>query len=143
MHSPRHRLTSLLILWACAATAQTSTQHSSAASLPSNSQTGVEHVSFATDDGALISADIYGNGDRGVVLAHGGRFTTESWNAQAEQLVAAGFHVLAFDFRGFGQSHGPGDKDMFTAPMHLDVLAAVRYFRTNGPYIEVHRERES
>jgi pimeloyl-ACP methyl ester carboxylesterase len=66
------------------------------------------------------------------LLAHGGRFTKESWKPQTEQLAKAGFHVLAFDFRGFGQSHGPGDKDMFTAPMYLDVLAAVRYLRKNG-----------
>jgi len=60
------------------------------------------------------------------------RFTKESWQPQAQQLATAGFHVLAFDFRGFGQSRGPGDSDMFTAPMWLDVLAAVRYLRKNG-----------
>ena len=92
----------------------------------------IEHVSFPTGDSGLIYADLYGKGDRGVVLAHGGRFTKESWRPQAQQLASAGFHVLAFDFRGFGQSHGPGDSDMFTAPMHLDVLAAVRYLRKNG-----------
>jgi len=94
--------------------------------------TGVEHISFSTEDGANIHADVYGTGDRGVVLAHGGRFTKESWRPQAQQLAKAGFHVLAFDFRGFGQSHGPGDSDMFTAPMQLDVLAAVRHLRTYG-----------
>jgi len=35
----------------------------------------VEHVSFSTEDSALIYGDVYGKGDRGVVLAHGGRFT--------------------------------------------------------------------
>lgn len=92
----------------------------------------VEHISVATEDGGIIYADLYGNSDRGVVLAHGGRFTKESWKPQAESLVEAGFRVLAFDFRGFGKSHGPGDSDMFTAPMQLDVLAAVRYLRNNG-----------
>lgn len=92
----------------------------------------VEHVSFGSEDGAVIFADLYGQGDRGVVLAHGGRFRKESWQSQAEQLARAGYRVLAFDFRGFGKSHGPGDSDMFTAPMHLDVLAAVHYLRQNG-----------
>jgi len=92
----------------------------------------VEHLSFGSKDGAVIYADLYGEGDRGVVLAHGGRFTKESWQPQAEQLARAGYRVLAFDFRGFGKSHGPGDSDMFTAPMHLDVLAAVNYLRQNG-----------
>ena len=91
-----------------------------------------EHVSFSTEDGATIAADLYGQGDRGVVLAHGGRFTKESWRPQAEELVRSGYRVLAFDFRGFGKSHGPGDADMFAAPMHLDVLGAVRYLRRNG-----------
>jgi len=92
----------------------------------------MQHVTFATEDGGRIYANVYGEGDRGVVLAHGGRFTKESWQPQAEELVRAGFRVLAFDFRGFGESHGPGEKDMYSAPMHLDVLAAVRYLRKNG-----------
>ncbi len=87
-----------------------------------------EHVSFATEDGATIYANVYGKGERGVVLAHGGRFTKESWEPQAQELVKAGFRVLAFDFRGFGQSP-PQPND---APPHLDVLAAVRYLRKTG-----------
>jgi pimeloyl-ACP methyl ester carboxylesterase len=47
-------------------------------------------------------------------------------------LADAGFRVLAFDFRGFGKSHGPGDKDFDSAPFQLDVLAAVRYLRAAG-----------
>jgi len=89
-------------------------------------------VSFKTDDGGVIVADVYGSGDRGVVLAHGGRFNKESWKPQAQQLAAAGFRVLAIDFRGFGASHGPGEKDFFHAPFQLDVLAAVRYLRAAG-----------
>ena len=91
-----------------------------------------EHVTLTADDGAQIAADLYGSGARGVVLAHGGRFTKESWKDQAQRLARTGFRVLAFDFRGFGQSHGPGDKDMFTAPVQLDVLAAVRYLHEHG-----------
>jgi alpha-beta hydrolase superfamily lysophospholipase len=89
-------------------------------------------VSFPTEDGGVIFADVYGAGDRGVVLAHGGRFTKESWEPQARTLVSAGFRVLALDFRGFGKSHGPGDKDFDSAPFQLDVLAAVRYLRAEG-----------
>jgi pimeloyl-ACP methyl ester carboxylesterase len=91
-----------------------------------------EHVSFPTQDGGLIYADLYGKGDRGVVLAHGGRFNKESWEKQARALAAAGFRALAIDFRGYGQSRGPGQADPLSAPLHLDVLAAVRYLRKNG-----------
>jgi pimeloyl-ACP methyl ester carboxylesterase len=91
-----------------------------------------QHVTFPTQDGGLIYADVYGSGTRGVVLAHGGRFNKESWTEQAHALAEAGFHVLAFDFRGIGQSHGPKQEDMFSAPLHLDVLAAVRYLKAHG-----------
>jgi pimeloyl-ACP methyl ester carboxylesterase len=89
-------------------------------------------VSFPTEDGGLIYADVYGQGDRAVVLAHGGRFNKESWDKQARTLAAREFKVLAIDFRGYGQSRGPGQSDPLSAPLHLDVLAAVRYLRTMG-----------
>jgi len=89
-------------------------------------------VSFPTEDGGLVYADIYGEGDRGIVLAHGGRFNKESWEKQAHVLASAGFRVLALDFRGYGKSRGPGDSAPMSAPLHLDVLAAVRYLRKTG-----------
>lgn len=89
-------------------------------------------VSIPTEDGGLIFADIYGEGDRAVVLAHGGRFNKESWEKPARTLAAAGFRVLALDFRGYGKSKGPRDSQPMDAPLHLDVLAAVHYLRTNG-----------
>jgi esterase/lipase len=89
-------------------------------------------VSFPTEDGGIIHADLYGRGDKAVVLAHGARFDKGSWQTQAVALAAMGFRVLAFDFRGRGRSKGPGDKDMMAAPLHLDVLAAVRYLRGTG-----------
>jgi pimeloyl-ACP methyl ester carboxylesterase len=91
-----------------------------------------ESVSLATDDGGLIAADLYGNGQRAVVLAHGGRFNKESWQPQATELAAAGFRVVAINFRGYGASRGPGQDDPLSAPLHLDVLAAVRYLRQHG-----------
>ncbi len=89
-------------------------------------------VTFPTADGGVVSADSYGTGEHGVVLAHGGRFNKGSWEKQAQALTAAGFRVLAIDFRGYGQSRGPGDSDPMSAPLHLDVLAAVRYLRKSG-----------
>jgi pimeloyl-ACP methyl ester carboxylesterase len=89
-------------------------------------------ISFPAEDGGVVFADQYGSGDKAVVLAHGGRFNKESWRDQAQQLVKAGFEVLAIDFRGYGKSHGPGDADPMDAPLHLDVLAAVRYLHKAG-----------
>ncbi len=89
-------------------------------------------VSFPTEDGGVIYADVYGEGGRAVVLAHGGRFNKESWEKQARTLASAGFRVLALDFRGYGKSQGPGQSAPMSAPLHLDVLGAVRYLRKTG-----------
>jgi pimeloyl-ACP methyl ester carboxylesterase len=91
-----------------------------------------EHVSFSTQDGWIIHGDLYGTGDRAIVLAHGGRFEKGSWEKQALVLVKAGFRALAIDLRGFGLSKdGPQSaRSDFGSP--LDVLAAVRYLREKG-----------
>lgn len=88
-------------------------------------------VSFATDDGGQVCADLYGQGSNAVVLAHGGRFNKESWRDQALSLTSAGFRVLAIDFRGFGCSKGPGQEHFDDAPFEKDVLAAVRYLKAH------------
>lgn len=62
-----------------------------------------QHVVFATSDSGLIAADLYGAGERAV--------------------------VLALNFRGDGQSRVPGQEEFLTAPLHLDVLAAVRHLK--------------
>ena len=91
-----------------------------------------QRISLTPEDGGRICADLYGSGARAVVLAHGGRFNKESWKAQANALVSAGYQVLAFDFRGFGCSTGPRQEDFDHAPFENDVLAAVRYLKAHG-----------
>jgi pimeloyl-ACP methyl ester carboxylesterase len=93
---------------------------------------GPQHVSFPTLDGGVVHADVYGGGSRAVVLAHGGRFTKESWERQATALAEAGFRVLAFDFRGRGQSRGGPRSQGGDDGIQLDVLAAVRHLRDAG-----------
>jgi pimeloyl-ACP methyl ester carboxylesterase len=91
-----------------------------------------QSISFSTDDGGRVCADLYGQGTRAVVLAHGGRFNKESWRVQANALVSKEFRVLAIDFRGFGCSTGPGQADFDNAPFENDILAAVRYLKAHG-----------
>lgn len=90
-------------------------------------------VSLATSDDGLIYAHEYGQGDHGVVLAHGGRFNKESWDQQARVLAQPGFRVLAVDLRGYGQSRG-GDQSQEgrDGGHYLDILGAVRYLRETG-----------
>ena len=91
-----------------------------------------ENISFPTPDGGTAFAHLYGSGDRAVVLAHGVRFNKESWKDQAPQLAAAGFRVIAIDFRGYGNSvPGPNARPGFD-DLYQDVLAAVRYARATG-----------
>jgi pimeloyl-ACP methyl ester carboxylesterase len=89
-------------------------------------------ISIPTEDGGRVCADLYGQGTRAVVLAHGGRFNKESWREQARALVSDQFRILALDFRGFGCSTGPGQTDFDSAPFENDVLAAVRYLKGHG-----------
>jgi len=91
-----------------------------------------QNVSFPSSDGGHVCATLYGHGSKGVVLAHGGRFTKESWHDQALTLSSGGFLILAIDFRGFGCSTGPGQENFDAAPFANDVLAAVRYLKAHG-----------
>lgn len=89
-----------------------------------------QHVTFPTQDNALIYADVYGSGPRGVVLAHGGRFKKEGWEKQARVLANAGFRVVAIDYRGEGPAQGgTGSED---SGGRFDVLAAVHYLKRTG-----------
>ncbi|MEQ8763321.1 MAG: alpha/beta hydrolase [Planctomycetota bacterium] len=89
-------------------------------------------VTYRAPDGGEIHADESGEGERSVLLAHGGRFDKESWSEQARALAKAGFRVLAIDFRGYGQSKpGPGATDRY-AGLYLDVLGGIRYLRETG-----------
>src|SRR5271167_4935448 len=95
-----------------------------------NLATTQEQISFSTPDGFRLHADLYGKGDQGVVLVHGGRFNKESWEKQARMLATAGFRVLAIDFRGYGQSQtGSQTTDEKHYP---DVLTAIRYLHATG-----------
>jgi len=91
-----------------------------------------ERVSFPTEDGGTIYGNLYGEGDRAVVLAHGGRFTLESWDKQARSLEASGFRVLAIEFRGEGESHGGTAGSEGDEGRQQDILGAIRYLRKNG-----------
>jgi pimeloyl-ACP methyl ester carboxylesterase len=86
------------------------------------------HVTFDTADHGRISADVYGEGTDVVILAHGAGGNKSGWTPLAEALVEKGHRVIAFDFRGTGESTR-GDE---TFALYLDVLAAIRYARANG-----------
>jgi pimeloyl-ACP methyl ester carboxylesterase len=83
---------------------------------------------FRTADGVDLAGDVRGQGPAGVVLAHMFPSDRTAWTGFAESLAAEGFHVLNFDFRGFGQSGGPRDLSL----LWEDVLAAAEELRARG-----------
>ena len=85
-------------------------------------------VSFPTGDGGIVDADLYGQGDKGVVFAHGAIFNKQSWAPLAKRVAALGFKALAIDFRGYGKSRGGSE----SYGLDQDVLAAVRWLHEQG-----------
>ncbi len=68
------------------------------------------------------------------MLAPGGRFDRTSWKSQATTLAAAGFRVLAIDFRAATASRqGQETPCLYDAScLAKDLLAAVRHLRLQG-----------
>jgi dienelactone hydrolase len=91
-------------------------------------------ISIPAADGGVVTADVYGSGVRGVVLAHGGRFDRASWRDLAQRLVAVGFRVVAIDFRASVESRAGRESSCGYDEVCLskDVIAAVDYLRSTG-----------
>ena len=91
-------------------------------------------VAIPAPSGDPIQGDVYGTGDRAVVLAHGGRFDKSSWQKQARVLADAGFRVLAIDFRAAVQARSGTEPPCLydETCLSVDVLAAVRYLEGQG-----------
>jgi len=93
-------------------------------------------VSFPVADSVTLTADVYGKGDRGVVIVgHGGYSNRGPWKVQAREIANAGFRTLVFDTRGAVAllSKGTETECLYDATcMAADVLAAVRYLRRSG-----------
>lgn len=70
------------------------------------------------------------NPGRPVILIHGWPLSSASWAHQMEPLADAGYHVLAYDRRGFGQSDRPGEGfDYDTLAADLSHLIESRNLR--------------
>lgn len=111
------------------------------------------HLTVATDQGADVELYYEDHGaGRPVVLIHGWPLDGNSWEYQKPALIEAGYRVITYDRRGFGDSSRPWngyEYDTFAADLkalldHLDVNDATlvgfsmgggevaRYVATNG-----------
>jgi pimeloyl-ACP methyl ester carboxylesterase len=87
-------------------------------------------VQFRTEDGVLLVGWVLGGGARGITLAHANGWMVNSWLPFAERLVAAGYMVILWEFRGIEPSGmAPRGADN---RWDLDVLAAAQVLREHG-----------
>ena len=66
-----------------------------------------------------------GGEGRPVVLVHGWPLSGASWSAQVPALTGAGYRVVTYDRRGFGESDKPGDASGYDYDTLTGDLAAV------------------
>ncbi len=90
-------------------------------------------VTFTTEDGIDINGNIFGSGNRWVILSH--MFPTDqtSWFDFAQYLADNGYIVLTYDFRGYGKSGGNQDipnidKDLEAALVFVRQYDAEKVF---------------
>jgi pimeloyl-ACP methyl ester carboxylesterase len=82
-----------------------------------------------TSDGVQLYMVDIGSGATSVVLAHGGRSDLCETLHFATQLVAKGYRIVAFDFRGNGRSQSPPRNRV---SLGRDLSAAVAHARQTG-----------
>jgi pimeloyl-ACP methyl ester carboxylesterase len=82
-----------------------------------------------TGDGVRLYMIDAGSGKTAVVLAHGGRSDLCDTLPFATRLVAAGYRIVAFDFRGSGRSESPSTNRL---ALGKDLAAAVAHARATG-----------
>jgi pimeloyl-ACP methyl ester carboxylesterase len=81
---------------------------------------------FGASGGVSLSGDVYGDVHAGpaVLLLHGGGQTRHSWGRAAIELCTRGYHVLALDLRGHGDSDWAPDSN-YSIDSHVEDIRAV------------------
>ena len=96
--------------------------------------TGVEikngEVTFKTEDGIDLNGNIFGQGNRWVILSHMYPTDQTSWFDFAGDLAEMGYVALTFDFRGYVKSSGKKDD---IANIYKDVAAAISFVKSYDP----------
>jgi len=82
-------------------------------------------VTFTTEDGIDINGNIFGSGNRWVILSHMRPTTQTSWSDFARYLADNDYIVLTYDFRGYGKSGGSQD----ISNIDKDLEAALDFVR--------------
>ena len=83
------------------------------------------HMHFKGQGGLKIAADVWGSDNKKlVVLLHGGGQTRHAWGETGKKLAEAGYHAVALDLRGHGDSewHPNGD---YTIKAYKEDLVSI------------------
>jgi non-heme chloroperoxidase len=86
--------------------------------------------------GLAIAGDVWGDpAGPLVLLQHGGGQTRHAWKGAGEALGAAGYHAVAFDARGHGDSGWATDGNYSTDDMVADLIAVVEALGGGRPIL--------
>jgi pimeloyl-ACP methyl ester carboxylesterase len=109
------------------------TEEATPAPAPGEEDPG-KKVTFRADDGTKLLGRLWGEGEVGVVLAHGlsERTGQDDWLPFPGILAARGYHVLTFNFRGFCSADGCSGRDLELGNNWLDVVAATEFLEARG-----------
>lgn len=89
-------------------------------------------VTISTSDGASLSGEVWGSGQRGVLLVHDEGRSRSDWSSVAPRLASAGLQVLAIDLRGHGASGGGPIAEADWPKLEADVVAGVQWLTSHG-----------
>ncbi len=81
-------------------------------------------ASIEARDGIRLYVEVHGEGEP-LILSPGYCQTHENFRPQVEPLVAAGFRVVLWDYRGHGLSEAPDDLDAYSIDHVVDDLGRV------------------
>nr|BBH85480.1 hypothetical protein KTC_02310 [Thermosporothrix sp. COM3] len=124
----------LLLLTACASSPQEGTASPTPtppAPTPSPTPPAVPKrtVQFSSRDGIKLTGWLYGaSGQTAVICSHMRRGSKQEWEMLAPWLAQQGLRVLAYDYRGNGDSEG----DDNTSKYELDLLGAITFMQQQG-----------
>tara|TARA_Y100000992_G_C21222219_1_gene471057 strand:+ start:103 stop:951 length:849 start_codon:yes stop_codon:yes gene_type:complete len=84
----------------------------------------VNRVFKVSEDREIIASEWGDNMNPLVIMLHGGGQTRHSWKGVAAKIANLGFHVIAHDLRGHGESFWDSDGD-YTFDAHRDDLVKI------------------
>src|SRR6266567_2559602 len=117
----------LFVLAACGS--QPPPQQAAATPTPTLPEVASALVHFSTMDHVQLGGLLYGKGGRtAIICSHQFPSTKVDWSDSAPWFAARGFMVLAYDFRGRGDSQGQYDP----SKEDQDLLAAIAFVHSHG-----------